>query len=269
MRPVPDTDAEIAIRAAEAASEVIRSAFGGPLTHYAKDADDFATQADLTAEQTILAIIGSARPADLFLAEESGSTGTSGSERTWLIDPLCGTRNFAAGVPQVAVNIALRTAGQITVAAVADPFAAEVFWTSGQGAFVRHGGTDRPLSPKSGTRLVDLDLDPPSPNRDWFRPARLLDDELFTTAFHPRVLSTSLALAWVAAGRRAAYLTDGDMTDNVHFTAGIALCRAAGCAVSGLSGRPVESAPHGLLAAADPDTHARLLERIAAQREPA
>ncbi|WP_433378364.1 inositol monophosphatase family protein [Actinoplanes sp. CA-142083] len=75
-------------------------------------------------------------------------------------------------------------------------------------------------------------------------------------------LSTTLALAWVAAGRRAAYVTDGSLRDSVHFAPGIALCEAAGCVVTGLRGEPWQQENAGLLAAADRETHAALLAVI-------
>jgi myo-inositol-1(or 4)-monophosphatase len=74
-------------------------------------------------------------------------------------------------------------------------------------------------------------------------------------------LSTTLAVAWVAAGRRAAYVTDGNLRDSVHFTAGLALCRAVGCIVTDLRGRHLHTGP-GVIAAADDETHAILLEII-------
>ncbi|WP_407671603.1 inositol monophosphatase family protein [Nocardia aurantiaca] len=73
----------------------MRDQFHAPLTPYDKEADDFATQADYASERTILDILRAAHPTDRFLAEESGTTGNR-SDRVWLIDPLCGTRNFAA-----------------------------------------------------------------------------------------------------------------------------------------------------------------------------
>ncbi|MFB7715799.1 inositol monophosphatase family protein [Nocardia sp. NPDC056100] len=260
-----DSDVEIAIRAAEAASEVLRAAFRGPVEHYAKEGDDFATQADIAAEQAILAVISAARPEDRFIAEESGRSGTSHGDRVWLIDPLCGTRNFAVGTPEVAVNIALRVANSLDIAVVADPFSGEICWTAGTGAFARRDGVDQVLTPRADSKLVDIDVDPPYPNRGTFSAGRLFDDEHFMTRFHPRVLSTTLALAWVAAGRRAAYVTDGDFRDNVHFSSGIALCHAAGCRVTGLAGEDVLAGAHGLVAAADAATHERLLEIIARQ----
>jgi myo-inositol-1(or 4)-monophosphatase len=116
--------------------------------------------------------------------------------------------------------------------------------------------------------LVDVNLDPPFPNAPGFRAVRLLADEVFTARFRPRVVSTTLALAWVAAGRRAAYVTDGHLIDSVHFTAGIALCRAAGCTVTGIHGQPLHTGAGGLIAAADCQTHAALLDMIRDQGRP-
>ncbi|MCO5993186.1 inositol monophosphatase family protein [Actinoallomurus rhizosphaericola] len=68
--------------------------------------------------------------------------------------------------------------------------------------------------------------------------------------------------AWVAAGRRAAYVTDGHLRDSVHFAAGIALCQAAGCVVTGIHGQPLHTGPGGLVVAADRETHTALLDLI-------
>ena len=57
-----------------------------------------------------------------------------------LVDPLCGTLNFAARTPLVAVNVALRTPTGVTAAAVIDPFAEEVYWmVDGQAGLRRDG----------------------------------------------------------------------------------------------------------------------------------
>jgi myo-inositol-1(or 4)-monophosphatase len=159
----------------------------------------------------------------------------------------------------VAVNVALRDGA----AAVADPFSGEVFFTDGESAWVRYDGTDVRLAPTSATRLVDVNLDPPFPGAPGFRAVELLADPRFVESFRPRVVSTTLALAWVAAGKRAAYVTDGgDLSGSVHFAAGIALCRAAGCVVTGIDGAPVGAAGRGLVVAADRGTHQQLMSMI-------
>jgi myo-inositol-1(or 4)-monophosphatase len=113
-----------------------------------------------------------------------------------------------------------------------------------------------------------VNVDPPYPNADWFVAARMLAISTFTDSFRPRVLSTTLALAWVAAGRRAAYVSDGHLRDSVHFASGIALCEAAGCTVTGLRGEPLHAGVGGLVAAADEETHAALLTIIDQQFQP-
>ncbi|MET9361597.1 inositol monophosphatase family protein [Streptomyces sp. NPDC006632] len=252
-------DTEVAIAAARAGADVVRGMYGGRLARVDKGAGDFATAADLAAEEAILGVIRAARPDDGMLGEEGGRQGAADSAREWLVDPLCGTLNYAVGNMLVAVNVALRGGP----AAVADPFADEVFVTDGQSAWVRHEGSDTPLAPTPATRLVDLNLDPPFPGAPGFRGVDVLAHAGFAARFRPRVVSTSLALAWVAAGKRAAYLTDGgDLSGSVHFAAGIALCRAAGCVVTGIDGAPVGPQGRGLVVAADAETHGQLMSII-------
>ena len=94
---------------------------------------------------------------------------------------------------------------------------------------------------------------------------RLAADSDFRAVFGPRIESTTLALAWVASGQRLGYVTDGRHEGSVHFAAGIALCQAAGCVVTDLTGNPVHTG-RGLIAAADEPTHRRLLDLVGPPR---
>lgn len=254
------SDVELAIEAAEAGASVVRGKYGTSVGRHDKSGTDFATDADLEAEQAILGVIRSARPTDAFVGEEYGARGDPDAPRRWFVDPLCGTLNFAARTPLFSVNVALRVDGETVVAAVADPLSGEIFWADGPTAGVRREGSDLPISASTESRLVDVNLDPIAGGD--FLGARLLTDRAFRAAFGQRVLSTTLAVAWVADGRRAAYVTEGDLRDSVHFTASLALCRAAGCVVTDLRGHPLHTGP-GVIAAADDETHATLLEIVA------
>jgi myo-inositol-1(or 4)-monophosphatase len=259
MADTPAGDAGIAVAAARAGADVVRSMYGQRLARIDKGGGDFATAADVAAEEVILGVIAAARPGDSVLGEEGGQRGTAGAARQWLVDPLCGTLNYAADTMLVAVNVALRDGA----AAVADPFSGEVFFTDGQGSWVARDGAAALLVPTPVTQLVDVNLDPPFPNAPGFRAADLLTDPGFAGRFRPRAVSTSLALAWVAAGRRAAYVTDGgDLSGSVHFAAGISVCRAAGCVVTGIDGAAVGRGGRGLVAAADAETHELLMSTI-------
>jgi myo-inositol-1(or 4)-monophosphatase len=115
-------DAEVAIAGARAGAEVVRNMYGQRLNRIDKGAGDFATAADVEAEEVILDVIRAARPDDAVLGEEGGQQGAADAVRQWLVDPLCGTLNYAVGNMLVAVNVALRDGAT----AVADPFNGEI-----------------------------------------------------------------------------------------------------------------------------------------------
>jgi myo-inositol-1(or 4)-monophosphatase len=231
-------DFALAIAVAHEGATVVRDRFGTELERLDKGLGDFATNADIEAEQAMLALLRRERPQDAILGEESGSSGTANSSRIWLIDPLCGTLNYAVKMRVAAVNVALRAGPKFAAAAVADPFNHEIFWTDGAAAFVRFAEKDTPLQPNGRSRLVDMNFDPPFSNGPAFTAARLAADSEFAAAFRPRVVSTTIALSWVATGQRAAYITDGDMRNSVHFAAGLAICEGAGCTLTDLRGQP-------------------------------
>ena len=255
----PRTDLEVALAAAKAGADIVRTAYRTESIRHPKSGTDFATEADLDAERAMLAVIESARPEDTRVGEESGRFGGS-STRRWLVDPLCGTLNFAAQTPLVAVNVALLDEDAFTIVCVsADPLAGEFFWADTSGAFLRRNGADEPLTASSRSRLVDINCDGPT-DRPFLGP-ELIADPAFRSAFGPRVTSTTLAVAWVAAGRRAGYVSDGIFVENVHYAAGTALCRRAGCLVTDLAGEPLEGG-RGLIIAADTETHRRLVDLV-------
>ena len=255
-------DSDVAIAVAEAGAAVVRRYFGTTLQRLEKGAGDFATNVDIAAEHAMLAVLHRERPADAMLGEESGRSGARSSVRTWLLDPLCGTRNYVVRMRVAAVNVALRRRGRCLAAAVADPFNDELFWTDGLAAYMRADGQDTPLAPHGRSQLVDLNFDPPFPNAPAFTAVARAADAAFAARFRPRVVSTSLALTWVATGQRAAYITDGDMRESVHFAAGLALCEAAGCTVTDLRGRGWGRGATGLIAAADAEIHAALVSLV-------
>lgn len=253
------SDAEVAIEAAQAGADVVARTYGDSHTRFTKSATDFATQTDLDAEAAIIKVLDQHRPNDARTGEETGNSGHEQAPRRWLLDPLCGTLNFSAGTPLVVVNVALMVGGVPTAAAAADPIAEELFWTDGSRACHRRHDNDEVLRPTSHSGLVDVNCD--GPLDQPFVGGQLVADPLLRAAYGPRVLSSTLGVAWVADGRRAAYVSDGSFQDNVHFAAGIALCRAAGCVLSDLDGNPLHTG-RGLIISADQETHDRMLALV-------
>ena len=250
------SDVDVAIAAARAGADVVASTYGDSHARFAKSPTDFATQTDIDAEAAILEVLAQLRPDDARIGEEFGSSGVESAERRWYVDPLCGTLNFAASTPLVAVNVALVAGDTPLAAAAADPIARELFWTDGTRAYRRRGEEDQVLSPTSHSGLLDINCD--GPLDQPFVGGQLVSDPQLRKTYGPRVISSTLGVAWVAAGRRAAYISDGQFRDNLHFAAGIALCQAAGCLISDLDGNPLHSG-RGLIISADQETHDRVL----------
>ncbi|MDI6402585.1 inositol monophosphatase family protein [Balneolaceae bacterium ANBcel3] len=72
-----------------------------------KRKNDLITRADGEAEEQIIKVITSAFPEDSILAEESTGEIALTDNRTWIIDPIDGTTNFAHGLPVYCVSIAM------------------------------------------------------------------------------------------------------------------------------------------------------------------
>ena len=105
------------------------------------------TEADHAAEAIILAGLRAATPDIPVVAEEEMSAGhvVEAGYAFWLVDPLDGTREFAAGRDEFTVNIALVRDGRPVLGVVGVPATGEMFLgIVGQGASKRdHTGRHR------------------------------------------------------------------------------------------------------------------------------
>jgi myo-inositol-1(or 4)-monophosphatase len=117
-----------AVAAARAAGEVLVLGFSAPDKEARTKGHPYnpVTIYDHRAEKAIVGILATEHPGDGILSEESPeSAGTSG--RRWIVDPLDGTSNFLAGIPQFAVSVALAVGEEIAVGCVHDPVRDETF----------------------------------------------------------------------------------------------------------------------------------------------
>jgi 3'(2'), 5'-bisphosphate nucleotidase len=103
------------------------------------------TEADHAAEAIIVAGLREATPGFPVIAEEEVAAGriTEPAPAYWLVDPLDGTREFAAGNDEFAVNVGLVRNGIPALGVVAIPAAGELFvGIVGRGAWKRVGTTE-------------------------------------------------------------------------------------------------------------------------------
>ncbi len=197
-----------------------------------KERNDFVSEVDRAAEQSIIQRIRRAYPRHAILAEESGHRGDG--EFEWIVDPLDGTTNYLHGIPHCAVSIALRHRNELKVGVVYDPFKEELFCAArGEGATLNN----RRIRVSRRRSLSGALLGTGIP----FRPHQNLDRYLETlkalipdTAGVRRAGSAALDLAYVAAGRFDGFwefqLRPWDMA------AGVVLIREAGGMVGDLTG---------------------------------
>jgi len=194
---------------------------------------DLVTDADQASEAAVLDVIRRAFPGDAIVAEETAAKAATG-RRTWIVDPLDGTVNFAHGIPIFCVSIGLVVDGAPTVGVIHAPQMNELFVGEvGVGATLNgapiHASATRELADAVLATGFAYDIE------------NLADDNLeqvITISKKARGIrrlgSAAMDLAWVAAGRLDGFweihLSPWDVAG------GVAVVRAAGGRVTDMAG---------------------------------
>src|SRR5215212_8086022 len=108
-----------ALAAVDAALQLMKRRAGADQIT-SKGGRDLVTATDVAVEDAVRASLRAAHPDWTVVGEERGGEDQVGDRPYWLVDPICGTRNFAANIPMYAINIALVEDGRVTVSAVGD-----------------------------------------------------------------------------------------------------------------------------------------------------
>ena len=221
---------------------------------------DVVTTADVEVEDAVRAMVAEALGHRVVGEERGGDAGARGSPY-WLVDPICGTRNFASGIPLYCTNLALVENGVVASAVVGDASTGSVCVAErGRGAWVAEGDRLRRLTTSDDSATVVIeDSRAAGPRRE--QAAQLVGSAVRADRWDLRALSTTLALAYVAAGRVAAYVLC--WTSAVHAAAGSLVAAEAGATVSDLDGRPWTIASDSIVAAATEGLHRELLDLAA------
>ena len=119
----------VAVRAARKGGEVAKARLGNPGYLKWKGERDVVPEATFRVQDAVVSTILAEFPDAGILAEEGPEDAPLpvDAEHLWIIDPICGSLNFAQGIPYFAVSIALRSAGNIQVGVVYDPCRDELF----------------------------------------------------------------------------------------------------------------------------------------------
>ena len=253
--------AAVARRAAEAGAQELRHHFGQLERIREKGrAGDLVTEADVAAEQAVLAVLQRDTPDLGVLAEEGGRRPGQGSALEWCVDPLDGTTNYAHGYPFFGTSIGLTVAGVPLLGALAVPALDQLYWAApGMGAWCN----DTPLQ-VSGCSAVSQALLVTGFAYD--RHTRLDNNYAEFAWFTHRSRgvrrggAAAVDLAFVAAGRLDGYWERGLAPWDL--AAGIALVECAGGVVCAYDGSPARL-EEGRIIACTPGLKGPLIEGLA------
>jgi histidinol-phosphatase len=125
----------VAMEAARLAGEVILAAWGGAVEVETKGDGTPVTEVDRACETVIRDLLTNRYPDDDIWGEEHGRSGAGGG-RTWLVDPIDGTKSFVRGYPFFSVQIALMDQDGLRVGVSHAPVYGQTAWAErGCGAF--------------------------------------------------------------------------------------------------------------------------------------
>lgn len=252
------TSALLAVRALQVIDERIDS---DQIT--SKGRLDIATGTDVRSQEAIRTMLTRAHPEHAFVGEESGHDSAPGSGTYWLVDPICGTWNFASRLPLYCVNVALVVDGRIVLGVVGDPPSGEI-WISerGRGSWLADGARLVPTSASDASSILVLE-----PGRrtgaEAVRRAGVIAGVLHNGTWELRTLGSTVHLAYLAAGRVAG-VWHPNTSASLHFAAGALVASEAGAQVTDEEGRPWTLQSTSLVAAATRDVHAAMLAFVAA-----
>lgn len=228
-----------------------------------KDGRDLVTGRDVAVEDAIRGMVVDALGFSV-VGEERGGEAAADGAPYWLIDPICGTRNFASGIPLFCVNLALVEGDAITVAVVGDPSTGEMNVAErSRGAWVLKNGARSPLTPSDASLTIVVE-DGKSKGRRRQRAAQFTAAAIRADRWDFRSLGTTLALPYLAAGRISAYAVF--WVSALHAGPGSLLVSEAGGVVSDIDGRPWTIRSDSLLASATAGLHKELLDLAHAGR---
>jgi myo-inositol-1(or 4)-monophosphatase len=265
---MPDFTKEqmVAERAAKKAGTALLRMVGRIRHIRKKGPIDLVTEADLRAERIVLDAIQNAFPDDNILSEEAGAQNSPTTARTWIIDPLDGTTNFAHGFPFFAISIALQLERKPVLGVVYIPASRELFEASrGRGAFLNK----KPIRVSTIARLGDALLGTGFPYYIHEQARRIMP--LFGRMIGKaqgvrRPGAASIDLSYVAAGRLDGFWEEGLKPWDT--AAGVVLVEEAGGVLSTFRGDAYCPYDNTILAA-NPAIHAEMLKILREPEEPA
>ncbi len=185
------------------AGNILLEKFNQPKKIKNKGPKDIVTDVDLEVERKIFKHLESNYP-EMYMVGEESFTGKMPEGFVWIVDPLDGTRNYAAGIPIFSVVVALSYNGEVVAGANFDPKKNELFEAEkGKGAFLN--GKKIKISDKTDIEKSIIGMDfSYSDNGGKF--GLEIIQKLWPDIQTVRIIgSSALGISYVATGRTDLY----------------------------------------------------------------
>jgi myo-inositol-1(or 4)-monophosphatase len=223
-----------------------------------KKGNDFATEVDLAIERQVVEALESATGIGVH-GEEFGGADIN-SPLVWVLDPIDGTFNYAAGSPMAAILLGLLREGEPVAGLTWLPFTDQRY-TAVLGGPLYFNGVAQPSIGRGdiaqcviGIGTFNVDWRGRFPGRYRLAVFENLSRVCSKLRMHG---ATGIDMAYVGAGILGGAISFGDhIWDHA---AGVALVRAAGGVVTDLSGAEWTASSRSALAAA-PGVHKHIME---------
>ncbi|MBI4215782.1 MAG: inositol monophosphatase [Chloroflexi bacterium] len=226
---------EVAVEAVRGGGRIARARLMEQKHIEFKGRGNVVTDVDLQVEEAIVNLLKHEYPVFNILTEESERI-DKGSEFTWIVDPLDGSRNYASGVPFFAVTIALARQQEVLLGVTHDPIRGELFRAQkGRGAFLN----ETAITPSAKRELKDgvIGFDMGYVDDEGKRALELMLS-LWPRMQTMRVMgSAALGLAYAACGRLDLYFHHNLAPWDI--AAGMLLVQEAGGVITDRQGAPV------------------------------
>jgi len=222
-----DIDIEELIVWARESGDIALRMFRNVVGHRKAD-HTWVTEADIAIERALVERISRRYPNHGIIGEEQ-TTSETGREYLWALDPIDGTAAFVAGLPTWGISVGLLYQGAPHLGMIFFPVLDDYYWAGPSGDAFLNGRPIRVIAPR------DWD------SQDWIStPSNIHRRFAIDFIGKTRNLGATVAsFCYVARGSAiGAIVTRSAIWD---IAAGIAILRAAGGDVVGLSGAPLDT----------------------------
>ncbi|RVB13963.1 histidinol-phosphatase, partial [Mesorhizobium sp. M7A.F.Ca.CA.004.05.1.1] len=227
--------------------------FGNSPQVWMKGGTSPVSEADHAADAYLRETLLAARPDYGWLSEETVDDPVRlSARRTFVVDPIDGTRAFISGLPVWGTLVGLTVDGDAVAGMMAQPFTGELFYANGSGSHYEGPGGPRKLTTRKTTKLDQATLFTTTPAL-FKGEARNRYDAFERQIQLARYGADCYAFAMIASGSVDIVADPGLKPYDI--VALIPIIEKAGGVVTTFDGGPAEQGGD-VLAAATPELHA-------------